>query len=44
MRSLVGSLKRMYLSGKITRERVESMSAITDDEKEYILKAEGDLH
>ena len=44
MRILVESLRRMYLSRKITRERIESMSVITDDEKKYILEAEGDLY
>nr|DAG66974.1 MAG TPA: Short C-terminal domain [Caudoviricetes sp.] len=37
MRILVESLKRMYVSGKITKEKVENMKVLTDAEKQYIL-------
>lgn len=39
MRILVESLKRMYNSipRKITKEKIESMSVLTEDEKKYIL-------
>ena len=37
MRILVESLRRMYLSGKITKEKVENMKVLTDAEKQYIL-------
>lgn len=37
MRILVESLRRMYLSGKITKEKVENMKILTDAEKQYIL-------
>ena len=37
MRILGESLRRMYLSGKITKEKVENMKVLTDAEKQYIL-------
>lgn len=40
MRILVESLRRMYLSGKITKEKVENMKILTDAEKQYILRSE----
>lgn len=40
MRILVESLKRMYVSGKITKEKVENMKVLTDTEKQYILGTE----
>ena len=40
MRILVESLRRMYTSGKITKEKVENMKVLTDTEKQYILGTE----
>lgn len=37
MRILVESLRRMYKSGKIAKEKVENMKVLTDVEKQYIL-------
>lgn len=37
MRILVESLKRMYKAGKVTREKIEGMSVLTEAEKKYIL-------
>lgn len=39
MRILVESLKRMYNSTprKITKEKIQSMSVLTEDEKKYII-------
>lgn len=40
MRILVESLKRLYADGKgkITKEKIEGMSILTEEEKQYILK------
>lgn len=37
MRILVESLKRMYKKGKVTKEKIENMSVLTEEEKRYIL-------
>lgn len=36
-RILTESLRRLYKSGKITKEQVEEMKNVTDEEKQYIL-------
>lgn len=37
MRILVESLKRMYESGKITKDKIENLSILTREEKDYVL-------
>lgn len=42
MRILVESLKRMYRKGKITKEKIEGMSILTEEEKQHILSSKGE--
>lgn len=37
MRELVESLRRLYLAGKITADKINRMKSITKTEKAYIL-------
>nr|DAQ14190.1 MAG TPA: hypothetical protein [Caudoviricetes sp.] len=37
MRELVESLRRLYLAGKITADKINGMRSITKTEKAYIL-------
>lgn len=37
IQSVIDSMKNLYKNGKLTKEKIKSMTSLTDEEKEEIL-------